>query len=204
MPSEKRETVKAIDHFVHREAELLAEIEMLENDIQAFVAVALQHGLREYCEVHHPEITRRIDAGIERSRERAEVKYAKILSKLLSVPGLLADHGETGERTYYRDETNNIAYIEHALIKKRFVLSGIWVAPEFRKKGIAHRILRHLVEAADDADFGIALFHEPFGDQGLSRTELEAFYNRHGFQKHESTPNGMFRFSGTPLDRHAG
>ncbi|MCA0920673.1 hypothetical protein [Pseudooceanicola nanhaiensis] len=52
-------------------------------------------------------------------------------------------------------------------------------------------------------DCGIALYHDPFGDEGLSKAELEAFYNRHGFQQHETTAGGLYRFPGTPLDLYA-
>ena len=203
MPYTNREGLRPIYAQSARENELLSEIEELESELRAFVAVALQHGMRDYCETRHPDLTREIEAGIQRSRERAETKYAKILAQILRVPGLHATRGETEERTYYRTAEDNVAYIEHALQKKRFILNGIWVAPAYRGKGIAHRILRRLVEAADETDFGIALDHEPFGEEGLSREDLVAFYNRHGFQTHAGKAEGMFRFPRTPLDLYA-
>ncbi len=186
-----------------RESELQAEVDRLMSDLRGFVAVALQHGLRDYCEHRHPEIVRELEAGVELSEEHAAIKYAKILAEICKVPGLQATCGETGERTYYRNAFDDVAYLEHALRNKRFILSGIWVAPSYRGQSIAHRILRRLVGAADKVNCGIALFHEPFGEQGLSRDALEAFYDRHGFQRHESTPGGMFRFPRTPLDLYA-
>ncbi|EPX85990.1 hypothetical protein Salmuc_00806 [Salipiger mucosus DSM 16094] len=186
-----------------REAALRYEIDGLKSDLRAFVAVALQHGLRDFCEQRYPDIVRELEAGVERSEERVERKYAKILAALESVPGLRATRGETGERTYYRNAVDDVAYLEHGLEDRRLVLNGIWVAPSYRGRGIAHRILRRLVEAADEADCGIVLYHEPFGDQGLERDDLEDFYNRHGFQRHEATPDGLFRFPKTPLDLYA-
>lgn len=185
------------------DAEVLRRIDNLESDLRGLVAVAMQHGLRDYCEQRHPDIVRDIEAGVERSEERVELKYTKLLAAICKVPGLQAAQGETGERTYYRSKFDQVAYLEHALRHKRFVLSGIWVAPEYRGQGIAHRILRTLVEAADEVDCGIALYHDPFDEQGLKKTELEAFYNRHGFQRHRSTPGGLFRTPHTPLDLYA-
>lgn len=186
-----------------RGAELQREIAKLRNDLRGFVAVALQHGLRDYCERRHPELVRELESGVDRSEDRAEFKYAQILDEIARVPGLCATRGETGERTYYRNSLDDVAYLEHSLKNRRFVLSGIWVAPDYRGQGIAHRILRRLVEAADVADCGIALYHDPFGDEGLNKTELESFYNRHGFHRHETAPDGLFRFPNTPLDLYA-
>jgi len=93
-----------------------------------------------------------------------------------------------------------VAYIEHALKNKRFVLGGIWVAPQYRGKGVAHKILRVLVEAVDETDLSIELYHEPFGEEGLGVNMLEAFYNRHGFTRHDAAPGGMVRFPRSPLD----
>lgn len=185
------------------DAELQRRIDNLESDLRGLVAVAMQHGLRDYCEQRHPDIVHDIEAGVERSEERVELKYAKLLTAICKVPGLKASQGDTGERTYYRSKSEQVAYLEHALRQKRFVLSGIWVAPEYRGQGIAHRILRTLVEAADKVDCGIALYHDPFNEQGLKKSELEAFYNRHGFQRHSSTPDGLFRSPQTPLDLYA-
>ncbi|APX24117.1 MAG: N-acetyltransferase [Rhodobacteraceae bacterium] len=182
---------------------LRAENARLESDLRAFVALALQNGMRSYCEARHPELTSEIDSGIKRARSQAERKYDRVLEALRHVPDLHATQGETGERTYYRNTEDDVAYLEHGLVNRRFMLSGIWVAPAYRGRGIAHAILRRLVEAADEVGLGIELRHDPFGDQGLDRAALEAFYNRHGFQRHEATPGGLFRFPRTPLDQHA-
>jgi GNAT superfamily N-acetyltransferase len=203
MPHRNLKSPLAFGTSSRREAELLEEIDGLTSELRAFVAVALQHCLRDYCEHRHPDIVRDLEAGVERSEERAEIKYAKVLAEICSVPGLQATRGETGERTYYRNAIDDVAYLEHALGNKRFILSGIWVTPSYRGQGIAHRILRRLVGAADKVNCGIALFHDPFGEQGLGKEQLEAFYNRHGFQLHETTPGGMFRFPRTPLDLYA-
>lgn len=203
MPHSNRLNPSAFSTSSRREADLLQEIDGLKTDLRAFVAVALQHGLRDYCEDRHPDIVRDIESGVERSEERAEVKYAKVLAAICKVPGLQATRGETGERTYYRNATDDVAYLEHSLQNRRFILNGIWVAPGYRGQGIAHRILRRLVNAADEVDCGLALYHDPFGEQGLAKAELEAFYNRHGFQRHENTPGGMYRFPRTPLDSYA-
>ncbi|ANT63338.1 GNAT family acetyltransferase (plasmid) [Salipiger sp. CCB-MM3] len=190
-------------HFTpRRKSAEQAEISRLENELRAFVAIALQHGLRDYCEIRHPELTHELDAGLQRARQQAESKYERVMARLAKVPGLIACVGDTGERTYYRNSHENVAYIEHSLWNKRFILSGIWVAPTYRGQGIAHRILRQLVDAADDAELGIELHHEPFGEEGLDKPALEAFYNRHGFQHHELTPGAMFRIPRTPLDHH--
>lgn len=179
---------------------LRAEIERLNHDLRAFVAVALQHGLQDYCETRHPELTEEIETAQKRSQRRADKKYAEVLAGINRVPDLQCDTGHTGERTYYRNSQDNVAYIEHAFRNKQFVLGGIWVAPQYRGKGIAHSILRVLVEAADDADLSVELYHEPFGNEGLRIEELEAFYNRHGFTKHRTTLDGMIRFPRSPLD----
>ncbi|MBY6092547.1 GNAT family N-acetyltransferase [Maritimibacter alkaliphilus] len=186
-----------------RETALLSEITTLKSDLRALVAVALQHGLRDYCEDRLPEVVRDLEESTARSEQRVEVKYAKILAAIRKVPGLQATLGETGERTYYRNAIDQVAYLEHALTERRFVLSGIWVVPAYRGKGIAHRLLRRLVEAADEVECGITLQHDPFGEEGLDRAELEAFYNRHGFQQHETAGDGLYRFPCTPLDLYA-
>jgi GNAT superfamily N-acetyltransferase len=95
---------------------------------------------------------------------------------------------------------DNVAYIEHALKNNRFVLGGIWVAPQYRGNGCAHNILRVSVVAADEADISIELYHEPFGEEGMKMDELEAFYNRHGFSWHDSAPGGLVRLPRSPLD----
>lgn len=188
---------------LRREAELLDEIDRLKTDLRGFVSVALQHGLQDYCEQRHPDIVRDLEAGVTRAEMQVEIKYAKILAMIEKVPGLRATRGETGDRTYYRNAVDDVAYIEHALQDRRFILSGIWVAPAYRGRGTAHRILRSLVHAADEVDCGVALHHEPFGDEGLGKVELEAFYNRHGFQQHASTSDGLFRLPKSPLDLYA-
>ena len=164
------------------------------------MAVALRHGLRDYCDTRHPELTAELDQIDAHSQRRAKQKYDRVLAKIIDVPGLCGSTGDTAERTYYRNAQDNVAYIEHALKNKRFILGGIWVAPQYRGNGCAHNILRVLVEAADDADLGIELYHEPFGEEGLRTEELEAFYNRHGFAWHDTAPGGLVRLPRSPLD----
>ncbi|NUH63985.1 GNAT family N-acetyltransferase [Sulfitobacter sp. S0837] len=179
---------------------LQREIDHLNRELRAFVAVALRHGLRDYCETRHPKLTAELDQTDSHSRRRAKQKYDRVLARITNVPGLCGSPGDTAERTYYRNAEDNVAYIEHALKNKRFILGGIWVAPRYRGKGYAHNILRVLVEAADDADLGIELYHEPFGEEGLRTEELEAFYNRHGFARHDTAPGGLVRLPRSPLD----
>lgn len=203
MPHTYRTNARGFDMPSGREAELLAEIDALKSDLRGIVSVALQHGLRDYCEQRHPDIVRGIEADVTRAEERADIKYARILTMIEQVPGLRATRGETGERTYYRNAVDDVAYLEHSLQDRRFVLSGIWVAPDYRGSGIAHRILRCLLDAADEVNCGVALYHEPFGEEGLEKDDLEAFYNRHGFQQQASTSGGMFRSPKSPLDLYA-
>ena len=176
------------------------EVCRLNRELRAFVAVALQHGLRDYCAARHPELTAELEKYYAHSQLRARQKYGHVLTIIGNVPGLQGTAGDTAERTYYRNEMDNVAYIEHALKNKRFVLGGIWVAPQYRGKGVAHKILRVLVETADEADLSIELYHEPFGEEGLGVNALEAFYNRHGFTRHDTAPGGMVRFPRSPLD----
>ena len=183
--------------------DLRVEIARLNGELRAFVAVALQHGLRDYCEGRHPALTAELEAAMSRSRRDAKDKYDRVLIGVCKVPGLTATTGDSAARTYYRNEQDNVAYIEHALNNQRFVLGGIWVAPQYRGQGLAHDILRALVEAADEAELGIELYHDPFGEEGLSKDALEAFYNRHGFQRHDAAPDGMVRFPATALDLYA-
>ncbi|MCZ4259092.1 GNAT family N-acetyltransferase [Sulfitobacter sp. G21635-S1] len=183
---------------------LQSEIDKLNRELRAFVAVALQHGLRDYCEARHPKLTEELEKFYAHSPLRAKQKYETIISRISNVPGLQGTPGDTAERIYYRNAQDNVAYIEHALKRKRFVLGGIWVAPHYRGKGLAHKILRVLVEAADEADLSIELYHEPFGEEGLRVNELEAFYNRHGFTMHNTAPGGMVRFPQSPLDLYVG
>lgn len=179
---------------------LQREIDHLNRELRAFVAVALRHGLRDFCETRHPKLTAELDHTDAHSQRRAKQKYDRVLAKIIDVPGLCGCTGDTAERTYYRNAQDNVAYIEHAVKNKRFILGGIWVAPQYRGKGFAHNILRVLVEAADDANFGIELYHEPFGEEGLRTEELEAFYNRHGFAWHDTAPGGLVRLPRSPLD----
>lgn len=179
---------------------LQAEIDYLNRELRAFVAVALQHGLRDYCETRHPNLTAELDKTDTHSQLRTEQKYDRVLARIRDVPRLSGSPGATAERTYYRNEQDNVAYIEHVLKNRRFILGGIWVAPQYRGKGCAHKILRSLVEAADDADLSIELYHEPFGEEGLQMDALEAFYNRHGFTRHGSAPGGLVRLPRSPLD----
>ena len=181
-------------------SELQTEIDHLNRELRAFVAVALQHGLRDYCQIRHPQLTAELDRTDAHSQLQARQKYESVLARITAIPGLYGCPGETAERTYYRNTQDNVAYVEHALKNKRFILGGIWVAPKYRGQGCAHRILRVLVEAADDADLGIELYHEPFGEEGLQTEELEAFYNRHGFTWHDSAPGGLVRLPRSPLD----
>ena len=179
---------------------LQREIDHLNRELRAFVAVALRHGLRDYCETRHPELTAELDQTDAHSQRHARKKYDRVLAKITNAPGLCGCPGDTAERTYYRNAQDNVAYIEHASKKNRFILGGIWVAPDYRGKGCAHKILRVLVEATDEVDFGIELYHEPFGEEGLRTEELEAFYNRHGFAWHDSAPGGLVRLPQSPLD----
>lgn len=179
---------------------LKAEVNRLNRELRAFVAVALQHGLRDYCATRHPELTAELEKYYAHSQLRARQKYDRVLIRIRDVPGLQGAAGDTAVRTYYRNEQDNVAYIEHALKNKRFVLGGIWVAPQYRGKGMAHKILRALVEAVDETDLSIELYHEPFGEEGLAMSELEAFYNRHGFTRLDTAPGGMVRFPQSPLD----
>lgn len=179
---------------------LKTEVNRLNRELRAFVAVALQHGLRDYCATRHPELTAELEKYYAHSQLRAHQKYDRVLTRIRDVSGLQGAAGDTAERTYYCNEQDNVAYIEHALKNKRFVLGGIWVAPQYRGKGVAHKILRVLVEAVDETDLSIELYHEPFGEEGLAMSELEAFYNRHGFTRHDTAPGGMVRFPKSPLD----
>ena len=183
---------------------LLAENERLNHELRAFVSVALQHGLQDYCETRHPVLTAEIRSSQDKSQVGARRKYADVLARISKVSGLQGETGHTGDRTYYRDAQDNVAYIEHAFRNRRFFLGGIWVAPHHRGKGIAHSILRALVEAADAADLSVELVHEPFGNEGLGMDDLEAFYNRHGFTQHQTSDDGMVRFPRSPLDLYRG
>lgn len=179
---------------------LKTEVKRLNRELRAFVAVAQQHGLRDYCATRHPKLTAELEKYYAHSQLRAHQKYDRVLTRIRDVSGLQGAAGDTAERTYYRNEQDNVAYIEHALKNKRFVLGGIWVAPQYRGKGVAHKILRVLVEASDEADLSIELYHEPFGEEGLGVNALVAFYNRHGFTRHDAVPGGMVRFPRSPLD----
>ena len=143
--------------------DLHLEVERLNGELRAFVAVALKHSMRAYCETRHPELMKELETGIAQSLQQSRVKYQQVLAGIQIVQDLRGSCGETGERTYYRNDNDNVAYVEHKLGNKRFVLSGIWVAPQYRGKGIAHDLLRKLVETADAANLGIELYHEPFG-----------------------------------------
>ena len=148
----------------------------------------------------HPELTDELDQSDAYSQRNTRKKYDRVLANITNVAGLCGCPGDTAERTYYRNAHDNVAYIEHAFKKKRFILGGIWVAPNYRGKGCAHKILRVLIEATDEADLGIELYHEPFGEEGLGTEELEAFYNRHGFARHDLAPGGLVRLPRSPLD----
>lgn len=186
-------------------AELLqAENDRLIHELRAFVSVALQHGLQDYCETRHPALTAEIRSSQDKSQVGARKKYANVLARISQVPGLQGETGHTGDRTYYRNAQDNVAYIEHAFRNRRFFLGGIWVAPNHRGQGIAHKILRVLVEAADAADLSVELVHEPFGNEGLRMNDLEAFYNRHGFTRQRTSDGGMVRFPRSSLDLYRG
>ena len=176
------------------------ENERLKRELRAFVAVALQHGLEDYCETRHPELTSEIRLSQDQSQIGALEKYSDILRRISNVPGLKGETGHTRERTYYRNAQDNVAYIEHAFRNRRFFLGGIWVAPNHRGQGVAHKILRKLVDTADNADLSVELVHEPFGNEGLQINDLEAFYNRHGFTRHQTSDYGMVRIPRSPLD----
>jgi len=191
---------KTTDPPLEDQQRLRAEIDRLNRELRAFVAVALQHGLRDYCVTRHPTITAELEQSHINSQLKAEQKYDKVLSEISRAPGLQGATGDTARRTYYRNAKDNVAYVEHAPKNKRFLLGGIWVAPRYRGSGYAHGILRVLVRAADEVDLSIELYHEPFGEEGLSAQELEAFYNRHGFTRHVTAPNGLVRFPHSPLD----
>lgn len=183
---------------------LQAENERLNHELRAFVSVALQHGLQDYCETRHPALTADIRSSQDKSQVGARKKYADVLARINQVPGLQGETGHTGDRTYYRNAQDNVAYIEHSFRNRRFFLGGIWVAPHHREKGIAHTILRALVEASDAVDLSVELVHEPFGNEGLRMDDLEAFYNRHGFTRQSTSDGGMVRFPRSSLDLYLG
>ncbi|UWR35215.1 GNAT family N-acetyltransferase (plasmid) [Sulfitobacter sp. W027] len=190
-------TLKAADF-------LQAENDRLIHELRAFVSVALQHGLQDYCETRHPALTAEIRSSQDKSQVGARKKYADVLARISQVPRLRGETGHTGDRTYYRNAQDNVAYIEHAFRNRRFFLGGIWVAPNHRGQGIAHQILRVLVKAADAADLSVELVHEPFGNEGLRMNDLEAFYNRHGFTRQRTSDGGMVRFPRSSLDLYRG
>ncbi|WP_348656151.1 GNAT family N-acetyltransferase [uncultured Sulfitobacter sp.] len=200
MTGERNKNGRATDPPPEVVETLQNEIDKLNRELRAFVAVALQHGLRDYCEARHPELTAELEKFYAHSQLRAKQKYNRVLAQISNIPDLQGATGDTAERTYYHNAQDNVAYIEHVLKNKRFVLGGIWVVPHYRGKGLAHKILRVLVKAADEADLSIELYHESFGEEGLRMNELEAFYNRHGFTMHHTAPGGMVRFPRSPLD----
>lgn len=191
---------KTIEPSREDQKQLRGEIDRLNRELRAFVAVALQHGLRDYCVTRHPAITAELEQSRISAHLKAKQKYDKVLGKIGRAPGLQGATGDTATRTYYRNAQDNVAYVEHALKNKRFLLGGIWVAPHYRGNGYAHGLLRVLVKAADEVDLSIELYHEPFGEEGLGVQELEAFYNRHGFTRHVTAPSGLVRFPRSPLD----
>jgi GNAT superfamily N-acetyltransferase len=204
MTGERNKNGRATDPPPDVVEALQGEINKLNRELRAFVAVALQHGLRDYCKARHPELTAELEKFYAHSQLRAKQKYDRVLAQISNVPDLQGATGDTAERTYYRNAQDNVAYIEHALKNKRFVLGGIWVVPHYRGKGLAHKILRVLVKAADEAGLSIELYHAPFGEEGLRVNELEAFYNRHGFTMHHTAPGGMVRLPRSPLDLYSG
>jgi hypothetical protein len=104
--------------------EVVDEIHRLNRELRPFVAVALRHGLRAYCEARHPELTAGIEKYYANSQRRAKRKYDQVLTRIGSVPELQGTTGETGERTCYRNTQDNVAYIEHALKTKGSSLVG--------------------------------------------------------------------------------
>lgn len=96
---------------------LQSVIDHLNRELRAFVTVALRHGLRDYCETRHPEMTVELDQSDAQSQRHARKKYDRVLAKIIDVPGLCGCTGDTAERTYYRNAQDNVAYIEHALKK---------------------------------------------------------------------------------------
>lgn len=70
-----------------------------------------------------------------------------------------------------------------------YVLQAIVTKPEHRGQGKAKDILKKILQAADEAGLLLKLEIAPMkdfikrGDKKLSRTQLEKWYARHGFQK---------------------
>jgi len=78
-------------------SEVIGEIQRLNRELRAFVAVALQHGLRDYCEARHPELTAELEKYYAHAQRRAKHKYDQILTRIGNVPvrELLAHAGAT-------------------------------------------------------------------------------------------------------------
>lgn len=93
-------TLKAADF-------LQAENDRLIHELRAFVSVALQHGLQDYCETRHPALTAEIRSSQDKSQVGARKKYADALARISKVPGLQGETGHTGDRTYYRNAQDN-------------------------------------------------------------------------------------------------
>ena len=57
-------------------------------------------------------------------------------------------------------------------------LTGLYVAPVWRGRGIARALVAHIVAA--HAATGLTAHVAPYGTRGLSKRALAAFYRRHG------------------------
>jgi GNAT superfamily N-acetyltransferase len=63
--------------------------------------------------------------------------------------------------------------------REYYVITRINVMEQYRGQGYGTKILNMILEDADSE--GVVLFLEPVPSGGLSKKELEAWYERHGF-----------------------
>ena len=83
-------------------------------------------------------------------------------------------------------QANTVGYISSQKIdgSKKRELNSLYVAPEYRKKGIANTLLeskRHKYGAPHGG--GLVVIPDPFKDAAIPRDKLEKFYLDRGFSK---------------------
>jgi ribosomal protein S18 acetylase RimI-like enzyme len=129
-----------------------------------------------------------MDIGLEMKKE---IAFFNALVESLSSDDVLG-----AIKSKYKDQLDDLSVFARPK-EKALVISMIKVKPEFRKQGIAKKVMKELLYFADSHEYVTILTPEP-QDRSISQGNLEKFYKELGFVANKGK-NKDWRFTQTMI-----
>jgi GNAT superfamily N-acetyltransferase len=108
----------------------------------------------------------------------------------------MKDIYQVGEATCDLEDFEEKGFNQNSKVKW---LRNLYVPPESRKQGLAHKLLQQLGKEADQAQIALMIECRPYEENSIDYESLEAMYRKNGFVVLQQEPKLMVRIPVPPF-----